>query len=242
MMTRVTAPGLPPFPKLYVDPERRRAQVAARHATWRSDEWAARGTTLLSLAIRVALCWWLAGAWERLPPPLVVGIVLAILTPFVSGCLRATLQPFLARRVFPTRTTLWVTADAIAFQSALYAAPVVAWRRWNGLPVGVRFIAQRSPRAAEYAESLPYKKRRAKKHLAEAAELVLVLATQAHELTAAIGAAPGTCRAIPIGDLRQDDASRFTVVYAAALAMTAAETPQSQRRPRRGVDIEGALR
>jgi hypothetical protein len=241
-MTRITAPGLPPFPRLYFDSNLCRAQVSARHATWRSVERAAALTTLLSVGIRILLGYWLWVGSAYLNPLVMIVIVVAILSPLVSNCLRGSLQPFLARQVFPTRTTLWVTAQAIAVRSHLYAAPVLVWRHWNNYPIGVRFIVERNARAAAYAETFSYKERQAKKHLDEAAELVMVMTTLRDEIQAATSGEGGTSRAIPLGDLTHQDGAKFTMVFAMALALTAPGANPSATQPSRGVDIEGPTR
>ena len=53
-LKRITAPGLPPWPRLYFDQDKKVAVVSARHATWRSFEWARRAAYVL-LAAAMAL-------------------------------------------------------------------------------------------------------------------------------------------------------------------------------------------
>lgn len=238
-MKRYSAPGLPPQPPLLFDAPKRRAKVTARHATWQSEEWARRATVVVGWTTVGVLLWRL---WVGLAPmpPLPRGLVLllayAVGSPIIRGLITATLHPFLARQVFAKRTTLWVTPEAVAIRSHLYRRPVMIWRRWEDAPVGIRFIAGENQRAAQYASHLKYEKRATRPYLEEAALLQMVLTSISPLSGSAAEGQDGSLRAIPITDIHQRMATRFTMVYAAALALTA-RTAEPEP-VRYGVDIE----
>lgn len=242
-MIRVTAPGLPPHPRLMFDPKKRWAKVSVRHPTWQSEENAILATVVIVLVAKFWLVWMI---WHRLPleevfPRLVVTmLVYFVSAPVVACLLSATLQGFLARQVFPKRTTLWVTPKAIAFRSHLYARPVIIWREWNGLPVRPSFLMHPNGGAERYKQSLSVERAQKKSHLNNASLLVMVLATTARDTTDAYGGKNGTARVIPITDIHMSAVAQFTMVFSMALQITAPRQESGPTNSPSGIDIDAA--
>ncbi len=239
-LIRVSAPGLPPLPRLYFDPRQRRAVVAARHPTWRSHQHAIRVTELTSwaLTILVAFLLWPLTAMEDMVCRVALFVLaMAIIYEILNYLLHRTWRYFLARQVFATRTVLWFTPEAIAFRSRLYERPVVIWRNWKTLPVRVKFILQpdrdipsQNPRARP-ARNIPVE------HLHEAMVLELVLTAHDRRRNVNSGSQDAVLRAIPITEISSRLATRFTMVYSAA-AMLTAPVQTSVEREAQGADID----
>lgn len=240
-MICVTSPGLPARPKLLFDPDKRRAMITARHTTWQSHEWAIIATRLITLLVICLAAWFV---WSRLPgqrageKAVICLFLLVVIVPFVRVALGISLHGFLARQVFPCRTSVWVTPDAVAFRSHLYERPVTIWRRWKGRPVGVRFIVLPNRNATSYKYGLDFKKSRSRGHLDNAKMLAMVINSTNERWNVNLDGHDGSLRTLPMTDIDADDAERFTMVYAAALTMTAAEKEASPRAASVGTDIE----
>ena len=239
-MKRVTAPGLPNKPVLYFDEETKRAKVSIRHATWQSREWAMK-TTKIILAIALGIYVWqviriLSGSR---PEDIMVTIVGSlILIPIAIHAIRYTLIGFLERQIFPARTTLWFTPNAIAFKSRLYASPVVVWRTWKGQPVKISFILDMDQGALDYADTLHHMKRFYRSHFNSSEMLSMVVKAVDQGIGAEHLGQPDAQRLIPITEVSNRVSRKFTLVYATAASMTAikpsvAETPRSN-----GIDID----
>lgn len=239
-MVRVTAPGLPPLPRLYFDPQQRRAIVAARHPTWQSHQHAIRATELTSWAVTILvafLLWPAIGTDDMVFRVSVFVFAVALVYEIVNYLLHRTWRYFLARQMFATRTVLWFTPEAIAFRSRLYAKPVVIWRKWKSLPVRVKFILQRdldipspNPRA-RHTKNIPTE------HLQEAMVLELVLTAHDRRRDVNTGGQDAVLRAIPITEISSRWATRFTMVYSAA-AMLTSPVQRPMEEGIRGADID----
>ncbi len=240
-MRRISAPGLPPYPKLKFDPVKRRAIVSARHATWRSVEWALRCTEVLVWTSNLGLAWFI---WQRVPPyelsarVAVFLLALAVCLPIATFAIRQALPGFLARRMFATKTVLWFTPDGIAFRSRLYEKPVIVWRRWNGRPVRVRFIVQPDDDAASYANGADPRQRKPLEHLREARMLEIVLTTVNRQRNTDLNNEGTILRSIPITEINGRLAMKFTMVYTAAVMLTGSSLELCSRPPSDGVDID----
>jgi len=243
-MIRVTAPGLPTFPKLWFDPKQRRAKVSMRHPTWHSYEWAIRATELITWITCGVLTWLI---WPLIPPFedwVVRVIAFLFVAAFVCGIaaavLRVSLREFLARQLFATRTVLWFTPEAIVIRSRLYARPVVVWRRWNAHPVSVRFILQEDRNAQVYANSFQRRRRSPADHLKEAVMLEVVVLTANRQSKVDFMGQSAVFRSIPISEVSSRWAARFTMVYTAAAALTSPVQTTQSSQPAAGVDIDAA--
>lgn len=229
-LKRFRAPELPPFPKLLVDREKCRAIVSARHAVWQSHERAGVLTSVVLLIGALSFAYIVA----RLVPPTelhafwVVYVIAAVLLCTVSfAVLRSLLSEFFARQVFPTKTTFWFTADAIAFSSRLYSKPVVIWRKPGSRPVSLRFLLDQDQNAEACARAHAAKHSSGKRavpgsHLHEAQLLYLSIAEG--DLSAAPGTLPrAIMRRIPVTEVSSRQGTKFTMVCNAAIALTFAD-------------------
>lgn len=236
-LTRVTAPGLPPYPRLWMDPRTRRAVVSVRHATWQSDDWAIRATILSSIALTIALAWIV---WPRLQIEDVVGrvfvfiFVVAFIYQLADYVLQRSLRHFFARQVFATRTTLWFTPEAIALQSRLYDKPLLVRRNWRDLPVRIRFIVQTDT----YAQNLASYRGNRASHLQESRMLEMVLTTNDRQRDTNYQGQEAILRTIPITEVHSWLAPRFTMVFTAAAALTAVPRHHQQSNTTLGTDID----
>lgn len=236
---RVNAPGLPTFPRLEHDPERGWARVTARHPTWVSCERARLAAAIASWGVALCLAGLAACRWapDGGAPRLLIFVgVVVFARPVCRALGKETLAPFFARRLFATRTALWFSADAIGVESRLYPRPFVLWRRWEGAPVGVRFVVEPSPSAAAYSRTLSWNAQRGRGHLDDAMRLAVVLTTLGPGGGAPAGG-DASMRCVPLTDVSGLLAPRFTMVYTAALRLTEADEDTQPSR-REGVDID----
>lgn len=240
-MTRVTAPGLPSSPKILFDPKKLRAKVAMRHTTWRGTEKALYATELLTWIARLGLAVYL---WQRYPHHgfgprlLLIFVAVVILFPIVAAIVRGSFRHFMARQIFPSKTTLWVTPDAIAFRSGLYSNPVIISRAWNGVPIGIRFIVDRDQAAEQYNYSLDYKRKLPKDHLSQSSMLYLVLTTGNPTQAVNYGGHDSSMRSIPITEIDSNLATKATMAYAHSLTITTPRPGQADTQPDVGIDID----
>lgn len=236
---RVTAPGLPNWPKLYVDQRTRRAFVVARHATWRSYFCASRCAMLLtwiSYLVIVGMIWQLTEGLEnayRVVPTLVPCVILFPLAKFAvtQGSIG-----FLARQVFPTRTRVWVSPRAFAFRCRLYTRPVVIWRHWKGQNVQISFIMNRDDDAAREQVNANPNQRSLQTYLNEAMILEAVVASTSEDNPTA-KSNQLLRRSIPVTEVSSRVARKFSTVLNAAVAATAHVSVQQPQHG--GKDIDG---
>ncbi|WP_425400422.1 hypothetical protein [Aeoliella sp.] len=238
---RIVAPGLPSHPPLMFDPRERSAKVTLRHSTWKSVEWAIY-TTELSTWVTLGLLVWLL--WVKLPisDPMFRALVLlyAMVLPFyfVRFTFPLTLQPFLARQVFCTRTTLRFTPHLVVIRSHLFARPVVIWREWKTAYVKIRFVVQPDREAIAYAGGLGPKRRFPTDHLRDSRMLEVVLTTVYRNRSIDFDRQGSLLRSIPITEADSRLAMQMTMVYAAAVILTAPDQKPSSSQPTGGTDID----
>lgn len=240
-LVRVAAPGLPPVPKLMFDPTRRRAVVSARHATWQSHEWGSLGASMIIVTLSVGLG---IGLWRLITPShKVLGMIAAVYGAGITYGLAVALlhkswTSFLARRVFATHTILWFTSEAIGFRSRLYSKPVIVWRKWHSIPVRIRFIVQPDRNALARANSLQAQHKLAPEPLKNSSMLELVLtASDKHRM----GSTPdqdAILRTVPITEVDSQLATKMTMVYTAAITLTAPVHNTIADRAEKGRDID----
>ncbi len=238
---RVTAPGLPGWPKLYVDRKSRRAIVMARHATWRSYFCAARAAVFLtwcSYLVIVAVIWNLTQDFESAYRVVLTLVPCAILFPVAKFVLTESSVGFLARQIFPTRTRVWVSSKAFAFRCRMYARPVVIWRQWKGQNVQISFIMNRDDEAAREQANAKPNQRSLQVYLNEAMMLEAVVSSS----NAASPMARGNQllrRSIPVTEISSRMARKFSTVLNAAVAATSEVTEQHSQHEHGGQDIDG---
>ena len=242
-MQKVTSPGLPPWPTLWMDKRNTRAFVKVRHPTWRSYECAYFATELVVLSI---CCCIACVAWSVFSTPDValrsffVGLALVISFPMVCLAARESLREPLARMIFATQTTLWITEDSLIFKSRLYSSPVVVWRQWHDKPVGIKFIVQEDAEAKKYITDQKPDRKWPRAPFNEASILDLVVITPTGfggEVPATSG---GLQRSIPISEVSSRVAQKFSMVCTAALMLIPTEEQKPTSTPDQGVDIDVA--
>ncbi len=236
----VTAPGLPTYPRLWFDPERKRAYVIARLATWRSYERAIRTTMLLRWTLNGLLVWTL---WARLPfrdAPIAQGFFTFVGFGFFAMLTKAVLHPtldgFWARQLYSIRTTFWFTPDAIAFHSPLYENGILLWRTWRDQPVQGRFDLSPDLEAASLKMSANSKVA-PNPNLQTAHVLRLLIASHDTQQTTQKISHPQLIRAIPVAEIDLRDAQQLTIVLTAASAITAPQ-PDLSRAQSFGLDLD----
>lgn len=229
-MIRVTAPGLPPHPKLLFDEATRRAKIVVRHATWQSQERALYVTEAIVWLVVALSAWqswqWLPG-WELPSRCLLLLAIVAALLPITRYALRNTLPTFIARQLLATRLEFWLSPEAMAFRCHRYDQPVVVWREWEAKPVRLKFILQNDRDAEAYHRSLGNKRSLPVNHLHEARLLELVLTTVNRHTAEKFDGQGTILRTIPVSEIDSQLATKVTMVLAAAVTLT---VPQ-QREP-----------
>ena len=236
---RVTAPGLPSWPRLYVDLKSRHAYIVVRHPTWRSYQCAWRIATVMSwlgCMVAAVFVWNALAGFDNVFRILLTLVSCAVLFPVVKFVMVHGSVGFLARQFFPTRTKLWVSAKGFAFRSRLYARPIVVWRHWKGQSVRLSFILSRDDDAASAAINLKPTQKRLQATLNEALmlEVVISAATPRDKM---ISNEQLLRRTIPLTEVSSRYARKFTTVFSAAVAVTSEVTQASQQTE--GIDIDG---
>ncbi|MEZ6061126.1 MAG: hypothetical protein R3C19_12240 [Planctomycetaceae bacterium] len=239
---QVTAPGLPPWPKLWYDERNKRVLVTARLPTWRSVEWAARACALIWISIAVYAARWM---WRFLLNDYqpgeafmlsVFGTLILII--FLRPLVHASMRNFLARQIFSSRFTVWFRPDAIAFRSRLYDNGVILRRTWKGQPVQGRFELTTDTAAQELNDDWDVRKRiQGNSHLKTASILRMIVTTTNPHRDLALTSQPNFVRDIPLTEIDTSHAQRFTIVLSAAASLTS-QPPKSKQRTSHGVDID----
>lgn len=238
-MVLVTAPGLPPWPRLYFDQRNRRAIVIAKHPTWRSYQWAFRTAAFFKWMVFFSVMYW---GWLYLSPiePLfrimALFLVLCFLLPILDTAIRFSGCGFLARQIFATKTVIWASPNAIAFRSWFYRKPVVVWRQWKGQQVRTRFILNRDQDATSQLTMNSAKSLLPRHHLDEAMVLEIVVAA-VDPRTSIVSRDQMLQRSIPVTEVNMRLARKFTMVFSAATMLTSIGPNESQQiNP--GIDID----
>lgn len=239
-LKRISAPGLPPWPRLYFDRDKKVAVVSVRHATWRSFEWAGRASYVLTIAAMAVVAYAL---WIRLPVenPVLRGagvfLIAAIVFPIAKPLIETASRGFLARQIFASRTILWASEKAIAFKSRFYSKPVVVWRHWKGQTVTGKFILNRDQNATRYATDERQNKQGPRSHLDEAMVLEIVISAMNKDAPMTSRGQGPLQRTVPVTELNSQLATKFTMVFAAATMLTQ-KTDDKRRQRSNGTDID----
>lgn len=240
-MKLYTAPGLPGIPRLYLDEERKRAQVTTRLATWKSWVYAHHLTRVLRWLLNFAVGWKLWHELTYFENPIGRWFWSIILVGFFSTAVRPFLHlgidGFLARQLFAVRTTFWFDPKAVAFKSRLYANGVVIWRTWAESLVAIRFDVQRDYDADEHDIRSDVTKNQIKQRKKGAHYLRLIVETNNQDRIAMTTRNPSMMRSITVLELDQHDTSRITMILNAAAALTQL-SPAEQVTNQPGVDID----
>lgn len=243
-MIQANSPGLPPWPKLWFDRKRDRAVVTVRHPTWRSYECAYLATDCIVwiiCGVIACLVWMLFATPELGLRVFFVLVAIVICFPMVALATRAALREPIARLLFPTKTTFWVTEDSVVFKSRLYQAPVVVWRQWKGKPIGIKFIVQPDAEANQYITDHQPKRKWPRTPISEASIIGIVVSTP----TGYDGGIPSSGgnlqRSIPVSEVSSRLAQKFSTVFSAALMLVPLEESESRRSEANGVDIDVAI-
>jgi len=143
---------------------------------------------------------------------------------------------FLARQVFATRTSVWVSPRVFAFRSRIFVNPVAIWRLWKGQLVRLSFILNQDDDAALVASELRQNQQALQSHLKEAMVLEVVVSARntADPLTSSEQLLR---RTVPVTEISVRNARRFSTVLAAAVAITA--KLDLDPKPVGGTDIDG---
>lgn len=245
-MRRILTPGVPSWPPLMMDVEKRQAIISALYADWLSE---ARGkwATEVAVAINYFVCGWIA--WKMVPPyedvvlrGLAILVIYGILSGFMTKALRITLPGFLARRVFATRLRVWMTHRDIAIKCRLYQRGIIVPRQWNGQRYQIRFIAQPDEDATAHQQNQQSGTKMRPGYLAESKMVHLMIRTPDTPRDAVYMNTDYAMRSYPVASVRVSEVSKFTVVLNAAAMGTEGE-PQSSSIQENlfGRDIDGAL-
>lgn len=243
-MTRVSAPGLPAWPRLYLDPEKKRAFLSARLVTWRSQENSNRVCMLIFLIALFAATYfswhWVQQAEAKQSNRVAIcGLGLIVFIAIGKPLLTIVLGRFMAKVVFAKRIRAWFSPEGIAFRSHYYSKPVVLWRRWKNAPVQGRFDITDDHEAVALKELLDYKKARNATHLTSAKVLRVVIATINPNRMAGVGSQGNLVRSVPITEIDARDAQKFTMVLAAASSLTVQANVKGSESPNQPTDIDG---
>ena len=238
-MVLVTAPGLPPWPRLYFDQRKRRVIVIAKHPTWRSYQWAFRTATFFKWMVVFSAMYW---GWLYLNPlePLfrfaALFLVACFLLPVLNAVIHHSGCNFIARQIFATKTVFWASPNAIAFKSRFYHKPVVVWRQWKGQRVRTRFILNRDQDAASQLTLNSARPLIPRHHFDEAMVLEIVVSS-VDPKSRIVSQDQMLQRSILVTEVNMRLARKFTMVFSAATMLTSVEPNESQHiNP--GVDID----
>lgn len=238
---RVTAPGLPPWPGLYLDASQQRAVVSFRLATWRSWARACWLTKIAAWIINLLAATYLWQWLNFIPNPLARGF-LAFVGWGISATITKPLFPaafagFLARQMFATRSTFWFTPQAIACRSPLYENHVLLERHWHGHPVQIRFDITLDTDAQQQASLSAETPHRLRRQYQSAQLLRLIISTHDPHRTIQTVSNGSLMRSIPLSEIDARDAAPVATVLTAATALTA-RMPKVQTPQTAGIDID----
>ncbi|MEM9409498.1 MAG: hypothetical protein AAGA30_00125 [Planctomycetota bacterium] len=233
---RLIAPGLPSWPKLYVDRQSRRAFVFAKHPTWRSYRYASRFAKLLAFLVWLlaTYCMWVFLHEFETESRLLISIFSSVLLfPIAQFLVIHGTVGFMARQIFATRTRVWITPNSFAYRSRMVRKPIVIWRQWKGQDVRLSFILNRDDGAAfAAAESKPGNQ---SPHVQQAMILEIVISSTNRQDRMA-SSEHLLRRTIPLTEVSSRNARKLSTVFAAAVAVTAKKANSGSQR---GVDIDG---
>jgi len=228
---RVTAPGLPSWPRLYFHPEKRQAVVPLRLATWRSWERAYLTAGLVAWTINLlatAYIWnYLAFVENPIGRGMVTFVALGVVATVTKPLVPAALGGFLARQLFAYRSTVWFTPHVIAFKSPLYEGGVQLERLWNGHPVLFRFDMSID---ADAQSKLTLKETSNQLHrYYQSAQLLRLVITAADAQRWTATAHNAQMRSLPILEIDGKDVSAVATVLTGAVALTTGQGSQVAR-------------
>ncbi|MBR9800411.1 hypothetical protein GYB59_01335 [bacterium] len=221
---RVTAPGLPAWPRLYLDAGQGRAVVPLRLTTWRSWERAyltTQGMAVLLNLLAAAYAW----HWLAFLPNVIVRGVITFVAYGVAATITKPLVPaafagFLARQLFSFRSTAWFTPHVVAFRSPLYENGVQLTRTWQGQPVQVRFDMGPDREAQTRLANQQSHAQQRRQHYQSAQLLRLVIATaDPYRTPHAVNQMP-TMRSLPLAEIDAEDVAAVVSVLTAASMLT----------------------
>lgn len=219
----VTSPGLPPWPKLYIDSNNRKAMCSIRIPTWKSH-FLARSLCVylvwVFVALIITLLWLQLEQFSWVDKLIILIPAGYFLVPVSRYLTFEALPEFLARRLFARRTRFWFTEEAIAFQSQLYSKPVVVWREWRGLPVRSQFIVEQDRDAADFLQKNSHLVETPIRQISESALIELVITIARRD--AGLGAAgqEKLLRKLPVVEVNSEQATQLSIVCAAAINLT----------------------
>jgi hypothetical protein len=233
-LVRVTAPGLPTWPRLYFDPKTKRARISAKLVTWRSHLWAGRMEGLLLLIVYSIPAYfvyqWVVNGDGDFSRRLGYGIVgSAIAFSLSRPLLGSIFRPFFAKIIFCQRVKVWFTPTAFAFSSRFYNKPVVVWRSWKGNPVQGRFDLADDEEAEMVKESLSFEQKVRAKHLSMAKVLRVIITTINPSRLLGAEHQANLVRSIPLTEIDGNDAQKFTMVLAAASSLTSLKASDASK-------------
>lgn len=240
---RVSAPGLPPLPKLWLDAKNTRAYVCVKLATWRSHERSRITVTLLRFCLNIGVGVYIWGRLSVLQNIVGQVLITLFLVSIFAGLTRKILhdglEGFFARQLLAVRTKFWFTSEIIAFKSRLYENGVIVRRSWNGQPVQGRFDLSNDDGITEARSQHSQQQQvRDNSHLRNASILRLVISAFNPNQTMAQGQQPSFLRAIPVLEIDSRDAQKLTVVLTAASTLTSRNENETTSQSGQGVDID----
>ena len=191
--------------------------------------------SLVGFAIAVYCIWILLAGVDQPSRIFFTVISCLIIFPIVQFLVAYGCVGFVARQLFPTRTVVWVSANAFAFQSRLLLKPVAIWRQWKGQTVRLSFILNRDNDAAIAAANLKPNQRSMQPHFNEA--MILEIVVSASNVSRPVASSEQLMRrTIPMTEVSTQNARKFTTVLAAAVAVTSKPTESTRET---GVDVDG---
>ncbi len=239
--TRVTTPGLPPWPGLNWDAQQKRAVVTFRLATWRSWERAFWLTKIAAWIINLLVAAYLWKWLIFIPNPIARGF-LTFVGWGVSAAITKPLFPaafagFLARQIFAVRSTFWFTPQTIACRSPLYENQILLERHWQGHPVQVRFDISPDTDAQHQAALSAETPHQLRRQYQSAQLLRLIISTHDPHRSIPTASNSPLMRSIPLLEIDARNAAPVATVLTAATALTGrlpvVQTPQTA-----GFDID----
>jgi len=236
---RVTAPGLPSWPRLYFHPENQQAVVPLRLTTWRSWERAYLTAQLIAWTINLLATVRVWNSLAFVENPIGRGMVMFVAFGMVATVTKplvpAALGGFLARQLFAFKSTVWFTPHVIAFKSPLYEGGVQLDRQWNGHPVLFRFDMSID---ADAQSKLTLKEPSNYLHrYYQSAQLLRLVITAADAERWTVTAHNAQMRSLPMLEIDGKDVSAVATVLSGAVALTTGQGSQvAQNIPGHDID------